>query len=76
MLRPRGGKLEVRQRRSVECRACLANFRADEAGQMLRFNYICGDCHQGGCRLKLVPVEDAVPRRMTVRLFRNGAVVR
>lgn len=76
MSRPRGGSLAVRQRRSVECRKCLNCFRASEAGQMLRFNYLCGDCHGNGYRLELFTDGVVTPRRWNVRLTRGGVIVR
>ena len=76
MSRPRGGNTETRRNRSVECQGCMKCLRASEAGQMLRFNYLCGDCTNSGYRIKLFPVEGSTPPRQTVRVTRDGTIVR
>ena len=67
MSRPRGGSLETRQQRSVECRACGQSLRACDAGQMLNFHYLCPDCTQSGRQLESF-VDPETPGRRWVRV--------
>ena len=74
MSRPRGGGLETRRNRAAECICCKKGIRASDAAQMLRFNYLCAECHERGCSLALVAVPGAHPPRKTVRIIRDGTV--
>ena len=63
MARPRGGD---RSKRTNYCIACKGAIPAGHQAQMLRFTYLCQECHDQDLRLELATSD--ITSRRTVRL--------
>ena len=67
MPRTRGGD---RSKRSNYCVSCKSQIAPRAHAQMLRFTYLCQDCHGQG--LRLVLVDTALTGGKTVRLVQSA----
>ena len=61
--------------RQVICLNCGEGLRVTDAGHMLRFRYLCGDCTTGGYRLELFTDSPLPPRRWYVHVTLAGWIV-
>ena len=61
--------------RLVTCLQCGESLQVADAGQMLRFRYLCGDCMADGYKLGAFTDGPPPPRRWYVFVMRAGRIV-
>ena len=61
--------------RSVTCMNCAEALRAADAGQMLRFRYLCEDCVAKGYKLGAFSDSPQAPRQWYIHVMAAGRIV-